>query len=294
MPKALVLGGASGLLGQALVSALNARGWETACLGRSDGDLFDPAFLARKIAEIAPDAVFNTIAWTQVDDAEDNEAGAMRVNRALPDSLARIISGMPGVWLGHFSTDFVFSGYRSDPFTEDSVPNPINVYGKTKLAGEEAIRKILPDRSCIIRTAWLFGPGRKNFVDTIINACKKRDTVSVVDDQLGSPTYTHDLAQWSAELAEKKATGIFHAVNSGQASWCELATEAIGLVSGPCRVTPIASSEWPQKAKRPSNSSLDNARLSAFLGKKPRCWHQALRDYIFSAYESGQSEGEER
>lgn len=283
MPKALVLGGESGLLGQALVAELETRGWETASLGRADGDILNPQFLAERIDAATPDIVFNTIAWTQVDDAEDNPDGAMRVNRALPDSLARIISGHPDIWLGHFSTDFVFSGYRSDPFDETATPNPINVYGKTKLAGEQAIMQILPERSCIIRTAWLFGPGRKNFVSTILQAAQNRSSLNVVDDQLGSPTYTPDVAQWSVDLAERRATGIFHAVNSGQASWCELAEEAIQLVSSLCRVAPIPSSEWPQKAKRPSNSSLDNAKLAAFLGKKPRCWQQALRDYIFGA-----------
>lgn len=284
MPKALVSGGASGLLGKALVRELAAQQWEVECLGREDGDLLNPDFLSERLHQSRPDAVFNTVAWTQVDDAEDQPEAAMAVNRALPDSLARIISGMPDVWLGHFSTDFVFSGYHTEPFRETSTPNPINVYGKTKQAGEEAVLRLLPERSCIIRTAWLFGPGRRNFVDTILAACRRRDTVSVVDDQLGSPTYTPDLAKWSVELAKKRATGIFHAVNSGQASWCELATEAIQMVSGPCRVLPISSAEWPQKARRPSNSSLDNGKLAEFLGKKPRCWHQALRDYLFSEY----------
>lgn len=281
MPKALVLGGESGLLGQALVAELGARGWMTSTLGRADGDILNPAFLAEQIERAKPDIVFNTIAWTQVDDAEDNPDGAMRVNRALPDSLARIISAHPDIWLGHFSTDFVFSGYRSDPFDETATPNPVNVYGKTKLAGEQAILKILPDRSCIIRTAWLFGPGRKNFVDTILKAAQNQGSLKVVDDQLGSPSYTPDVAQWSVTLAEKRATGIYHAVNSGQASWCELAEESIQLVSSLCRVVPIPSSEWPQKAKRPSNSSLDNSKLAACIGKRPRCWQQALRDYIF-------------
>lgn len=290
MPKALVLGGASGLLGKALVSVLKRAGWETESLGRLDGDLLDPGFLKERLAASAPDAVFNTVAWTQVDDAEDQPEAAMAVNRALPDSLARILSGMPGVWLGQFSTDFVFSGYHTQPFSEANTPNPVNVYGKTKRAGEEAVLQLLPERACVIRTAWLFGPGRKNFVDTILAACQKKDRLGVVDDQTGSPTYTFDLAQWSLALAEKKATGIWHAVNSGQASWCELATEAVQLLSAPCHVTPISSSEWPQKAKRPSNSSLDNSKLAAFLGKKPRCWHQALRDYLFSEYEAGGKE----
>lgn len=290
MPKALILGGASGLVGKALVREMAARGWETGCLGRTDGDLLDPDFLESRIDDFEPEVVFNTVAWTQVDDAEDHPEEAMAVNRSIPDALARIISSRPSIWLGQFSTDFVFSGYNSQPFTEKNAPNPANVYGKTKLAGEEAALGILPDRACVIRTAWLFGPDRKNFVDTILKAGQEKNSLNVVTDQLGSPTYTLDLAQWSAELAEKRASGIFHAVNSGQASWCELAGEALHLASSLCRVQPISSAEWPQKAARPANSSLDNSKLGDFLGKKPRCWHQALREYVFSKVESATRE----
>lgn len=286
MAKALVLGGATGLLGRPLMAALKAKGWETSPLGRADGDISNPDFLKEAIERIRPDVIFNTIAWTQVDDAEDNPDEAMRINRGLPTALCRILQGTPGIWLGQFSTDFVFSGYHAEPFNEENVPNPVSVYGKTKLAGEEAVLTLLPERGCVIRTAWLFGPGKKNFVDTILSACKKKDSLSVVDDQLGSPTYTLDVASWSVKLAEERKTGIWHAVNSGQASWCELATEAIQLGSGLCKIVPISSREWPQKARRPSNSSLDNAKLAKFLGKRPRCWGQALRDYLFSEYEN--------
>ena len=203
---------------------------------------------------------------------------------ALPDALARVLKALGRGHLVHFSTDFVFSGPHQTPWREDDAPHPAGVYGRTKLAGEEAVLRVLPERSCVVRTAWLFGPGRKNFVDTILAACQKRDAISVVHDQFGSPTYSLDLAQWSASLAEKEATGIWHAVNSGQASWCELACEAIALTAGPCRLEPIASSQWPQKAQRPVYSVLDTSKLSEFLGKKPRPWPQALRDFLFSEY----------
>ncbi|MBD5552936.1 MAG: dTDP-4-dehydrorhamnose reductase [Desulfovibrio sp.] len=290
MAKALVLGGATGLLGKTLVRTLNDRGWETNTLGREEGDLLNPEFLRDRLEWYAPDVVVNTVAWTQVDAAEDDPDGAMAVNRSLPDALARIISGMPQVWLGQISTDFVFSGYHTEPFRETDTPNPCNTYGKTKLAGEQAVLSILPDRGCVIRTAWLFGPGRDNFVDKILNLSKTRDVLKVVDDQLGSPTYTVDAALWIAMLAENRATGIWHAVNSGQASWCELATEAVQLTPGLCRVLPIPSSQWPQKAKRPANSGLDNARLAEMLGKKPRCWHQALREHVLREYADARRE----
>lgn len=283
MAKALVLGGATGLLGQALTAELTHRGWEVATLGRKDGNLLDPQFLQASVDATQPDVIFNTVAWTAVDDAEDHPDEAGLLNRTLPDSLARIVATGNG-FLVQISTDFIFGGRNDSPRKETDKPHPASVYASTKLAGEQAVMTILPERSCIVRTAWLFGPGRKNFVDTIIAACKKRDAINVVHDQVGSPTYTRDLAQWCAILAEKRANGIWHAVNSGQASWCDLACEAVSLAGESCRVEPIKSSQWPQKATRPAFSVLDNTKLATLLGKPPRPWTQALRDYIFSAY----------
>lgn len=290
MPKALVLGGGTGLLGKALMNALADAGWAATPLGRQDGDIMDPDFMRDVIEHAKPDAVFNAIAWTQVDAAEDNPEGAMSLNRALPDTLARILSAHKSSWLVHFSTDFVFSGSGTTPRKESDEPAPQSVYGQTKLEGEKAVLRVLPDRSCIIRTAWLFGPGKGNFIETILNACQKRESINVVDDQFGSPTYTPDLAEWSVALAARRANGIWHGVNSGRSTWCELASEAVQLAQASCRVLPITSAEWPQKARRPAYSVLDNSKLSEFLGQKPRPWQKAVRDYIFSSYQAMQKE----
>ncbi len=284
MPKALVLGGATGLLGKSLMATLASAGWESQSLGRENGRLPDLDFLRSELEAANADVIFNTIAWTQVDAAEDNPEEALEVNRTFADGLARIIAAMDKGHLVHYSTDFVFSGQHAEPWRETDTPCPASVYGKTKLEGEKAVLGLLPQRSCVVRTAWLFGPGRKNFVRTILDICKKQDTVQVVTDQIGSPTYAPDLALWSIPLAEKRATGIWHAVNSGHASWCELASEAALLANVPARIVPIRSEQWPQKATRPVNSVLDNTKLSEFIGKKPRCWPQALRDYIFGCY----------
>ena len=284
MTKALVLGGATGLLGQALMRVLQAHGWQAEALGRADGNLLELDFLEEQLSQRKPDVVFNTVAWTQVDDAEDHAEEALLFNRTLPDALARLLARQEKGFLVHYSTDFVFSGKHTTAWKEDDTPTPASVYGSTKLAGEEAVLSALPDRACVVRTAWLFGPGRRNFVDVILAACHKRDAISVVHDQYGSPTYSLDLAQWSLALAEQRVTGIWHAVNSGQASWCELAAEAIALNSGPCRLEPITSEQWPQKAVRPKFSVLDNSKLAALLGRSPRPWPQALREYLFSEY----------
>lgn len=282
--RALVLGGRTGLLGQALVRVLEARQWETHCFGREDGDMQDTSILHEALEKIEPDVVFNTVAWTQVDAAEDDEKGALLWNRTLPANLARLVKDSSRL-LVHYSTDFVFSGESAEPYTEHDEPSPLSVYGAGKLAGEQAVLETAPDNACVLRSAWLFGPGRKNFISSILDACRKRDAISVVHDQVGSPTYTLDLALWSAMLAEKRATGLFHAVNGGRASWCELACEAVSISERPCRVDPISSSQWPQKAVRPKNSVLATGRLSALLGVTPRPWPQALRDYLFKEYQ---------
>ena len=283
MPKALVLGGATGLLGRALTRMLSEEGWEVETLGRADGDVTDAAFLAKRLAKSAADVVFNAVAWTGVDDAEERPEQAHLLNRALPDTLAHILKSMGRGHLVHFSTDFVFSGQGEHAWREEDEPAPASVYGLTKLAGERAVLTTLPDRACVLRTAWLFGPGRKNFVRTILHKSRTADNVRVVFDQTGSPTYTLDLARWSVALAEKRAIGIWHAVNSGRANWAELAAEAIALAGGACQVIPVTSEQWPQKARRPVWSVLDATKLGLFLGRPPRPWAQALRDYLHNA-----------
>ena len=278
-PKALVLGGHTGLLGKALMDALNLASWHATPLGRQDGQILDMNFLARKIKRIAPDVIFNTIAWTQVDLAEEHPSEAMAMNRGLVSSLVHSIGGS-SIRLVQYSTDFVFDGAKQTPYTTEDVPKPRSVYGMTKLAGEQALGALPPEQYCIVRTAWLFGPGRKNFVSTILDACRKRDSIDVVHDQTGSPTYTRDLAQWSLKLAELEASGLFHAVNGGQASWCDLACEAISLAEAQCRVNPISSAQWQQKAKRPHFSVLNTDRL-ALMDIVPRPWPLALREYLY-------------
>jgi dTDP-4-dehydrorhamnose reductase len=282
-PKALVLGGHTGLLGQALMDALNSSAWHATSLGRQDGQILNAKFLARKIKGIAPDVIFNAIAWTQVDLAEDHPAEAMALNRDFVSSLAYSIKGTP-IRLIQYSTDFVFDGAKQTPYAIEDAPKPESVYGRTKLAGELALGALPPEQYCIMRTAWLFGPGRKNFVSTILDACRKRDSIDVVHDQTGSPTYTRDLAQWSLTLAQLEASGIFHAVNGGQASWCDLACESVNLAEAPCRVNPISAAQWQQKAIRPSFSVLDTSRLTQTTNIVPRPWPQALREYLYREY----------
>lgn len=281
MTKALVLGGATGLLGQAVVAEAARKNWDVRSLGRQDGDITDIKFLSEKINEFDPDIIFNTIAWTDVEGAEDKPEEARALNRCFPNALACCVAGRKKGFLVHYSTDYVFTGNYGTPFKEGETPRPSQMYGQTKLEGEETVLSILPNDSCVIRTAWLFGPGRKNFISTILSLCRQKDSLTVVDDQTGSPTYTLDLADWSLRLAEKRACGIWHGVNSGHATWCELAGEAAALAQMDCAINPIPSTMRPQKAKRPAFSILDNSKLANFLGQPPRPWQKALRDYLY-------------
>ena len=285
-PLALVLGGGTGMLGQALVNAALSRGWNVRTLGRENGPVTDPAFLEDALGRMNPDYIFNGIAYTAVDLAESEKEKACALNRTFPSLLGGMTRGS-SAHLIHFSTDFVFNGKKRTPYTEEDSPDPLNVYGASKLAGEQALAALDLPNCCVIRTAWLFGPGRRNFVSVMLDLASREDTrnsITVVHDQVGSPTYTVDLADMSLELATRRASGILHAVNAGQASWCELAAEAIELINPDVRIQPIPSEQWPQKAKRPSYSVLSTSRLTELTGITPRPWPQALRDYVFGIY----------
>jgi dTDP-4-dehydrorhamnose reductase len=279
-PKAVVLGGRTGLLGQALVADLTRAGWQVEAHGREDADVHDSAALEKYICSHAPDVLFNAVAYTQVDKAEEEQDAAMRLNKSLPALLGRLAC-TGNMHLVHYSTDFVFNGRKETPYTEDDETAPQSIYGLSKLAGEQVLLQMNLPRLTIIRSSWLFGPGRGNFVQTILGLCETRQEITVVHDQVGSPTYTPDLAAGSRLLVEKGGTGLFHLSNGGQATWCELAAEAVSLAQKPCQVRPIPSAAYPQRATRPAYSVLDCSRFTGITGIKPRPWIQALREYIF-------------
>ncbi len=286
-PGILVLGGASGLLGQALVHAATIGGYPVTAAARDDFDPMDAGSVAALIDRHNPGIICNTIAYTQVDKAEEEPDEARNLNRLFPRILGRVVKERPSISLLHCSTDFVFNGRKNEPYTEADEPDPLNVYGRSKLEGENALLELQLEKLCIVRTAWLFGPGKKNFVSTILGLCGSGKSLNVVHDQIGSPTYTVDLAAYCLHLLEAGGRGIFHVVNSGRASWCELASEAIRLAQLECSVTPIPSSGYPQKAARPAFSALDCSRFTEVTGITPRSWGQALADYIFTTAHEG-------
>ncbi|MDY0225931.1 MAG: dTDP-4-dehydrorhamnose reductase [Desulfomicrobium apsheronum] len=281
MKSAVVLGGKTGLLGQALCMALSRRGWTVNAPGRDELDLFERPSVEEYLARTAATVLFNTVAYTKVDQAEDEPAEASRLNRQLPLVLGKAVRNA-GVALVHYSTDFVFNGRKTSPYAPGDQPAPGSVYGQTKLQGERELLALDLPSLLIIRTSWLFGPCKTNFVTRILELAATRPELSVVHDQIGSPSYTPDLAAGSLALLDKGATGIFHLANAGQASWCELATEAVRGADLACRIKPIPSSEYPQKACRPAYSVLDLSAFTAVTGIAPRPWLQALREFLFS------------
>lgn len=269
--------GATGMLGQEVVAAARGRGHRVAALGRRDLDIRDEDGIEAAFRIHTPSVVVNCAAWTAVDDAESRERAAHEVNAVAPRLLAAACA-RHGARLVHVSTDYVFSGQAVLPYGEHDEAEPWTAYGRTKLAGEQAVLALLPG-AAVVRTAWLYGAGGRNFVTTMLRAVAEGDTVDVVDDQRGQPTWTADLADRLVAVGESRsASGVFHATNSGETSWYELAREVFTLAGAdPRRVRPTTSAALMRPARRPAFSVLGDGR-SHELGLKPlRPWRDALR-----------------
>ena len=243
--------GATGMLGTDLVTLLRDRGHEVTSATRSIVDLTDSVSVLELVRE--HDVVVNCAAWTAVDDAEQHEAEALVANAEIPGVLAGAVA-QTGAWLVQLSTDYVFDGSARTPYPEDTPPCPTSAYGRTKAAGEEAVRAMLPDRSLVVRTAWLYGAHGSCFPKTIARLVRERGSVAVVTDQVGQPTWTMDVADLVVQLVKAEApAGIYHATSAGQCSWWEFA-RAVIVSAGldPDLATPTASAAFPRPAPRPT------------------------------------------
>jgi len=276
----VLITGAGGMLGRDLLPVLAARtGLEVDAARRAALDVTDPAAVERVVGGY--DVVVNCAAWTAVDDAEAREGAAFAVNAAGPANLARACA-WTGAWLLHVSTDYVFRGDAGEPYAEDAPLAPRSAYGRTKAAGEWAVRAELPDRHWILRTAWLYGVHGANFVRTMARREREQPGVDVVDDQRGQPTWTADLALRIADVLTVGApAGTYHATSSGQASWFDLA-RAVFAARGadPDRVHPVPSAAFDRPAPRPAWSVLGHRRWSD-AGLAPiRPWREALDEAL--------------
>lgn len=225
-----------------------------------------------------PEVLVHLAAWTDVDGCEGDPDRAHRVN-AEGARVAAAEAERAGAAVLLVSTDYVFPGTGRTPYREDDVPAPAGVYGQSKLAGEEAVKQAAVQWT-VVRSAWLYGPGGRNFVDTVVGLARDRERVPVVDDQTGSPTFSADLAAGLLQLIEARVRGTVHLANGGAATWFSLAREAVGLAGGePERIVPASTAEVGRPAPRPAYSVLDTARAAAH-GVHLRAWPEALAAYI--------------
>jgi dTDP-4-dehydrorhamnose reductase len=270
--------GSGGMLGRDLVAAVEAAGDEVLGRTRRQLDVTDEAAVRAALRDSRPDVVVNCAAWTAVDDAEAHENEALAVNGTGAAHLAAACAA-GGARLVHMSTDYVFGGDASRPYAEHDATGPRTAYGRTKLAGEQAVLRLLPRSGYVLRTAWLYGAHGPNFVSTMIRLERERPTVDVVDDQRGQPTWTADVAgQIIALVGSAGAPGIYHATSSGEASWFELAREVFGLLGAdPSRVRPTTSSAFPRPAPRPGYSVLGHDGWASAGIEPIGDWRTALR-----------------
>jgi dTDP-4-dehydrorhamnose reductase len=271
----LLVTGAGGQLGADLLRA--GGGVQVVGLSRAELDIGDPAAVEKAVVDVAPDVVLNAAAYTAVDAAETDEATAALINAEAPATLARVCA-LHDAGLVHVSTDYVFAGDATAPYEVDAPTGPTSAYGRTKLAGERAVRELLPERSWVVRTAWVYGESGPNFVRTMVKLAGIKDTLDVVDDQRGSPTWSRDLAAGLLALAQHRpAPGVYHCTNAGETTWYGLARavfEEIG--ADPERVRPTTTDRFPRPAPRPAYSVLSGAAWTAAGLPAPRPWRDAL------------------
>ena len=285
----LLVAGAGGQLGADLLRVLAGGPHEVVGLTRAELDGADPAAVEKAVVDVRPDVVLNAAAYTAVDAAEADEAAAAAVNADGPANLARVCAlhgeragrAGGGTRLVHVSTDYVFAGDASAPYEVDAPTGPRSAYGRTKLAGERAVRELLPERSWVVRTAWVYGETGGNFVKTMVRLAGERDTVDVVDDQPGSPPWSRDLAAGLVALATSAEgtvpPGTYHCTNAGSTTWCGLARAVFAeLGADPARVRPTSTAAVPRPAPRPAYSVLSDASWRAAGLPPARPWQDAL------------------
>ncbi len=273
--KVLVTG-ANGQLGYDVVKELQIQNIECCGATRKDFDIVDFEATEKFITNYMPDVAIHCAAYTAVDKAEDEQGLCYLVNASATENIAQICKKIDAKMV-YISTDYVFDGTKDGFYEVDDKPKPVNVYGRTKLLGEQAVQKIL-NKYFIIRISWVFGEHGNNFVKTMLKLGKERKELNVVADQYGSPTYTADLAPLLIEMIKTDKYGVYHATNEGVCSWAEFAEEIFKLAGMNVKVNHITTAEYPTKAKRPLNSRLSKVKIkNNFYSLSP--WKVALEKY---------------
>lgn len=275
--KVLVTG-TKGQLGYDVVNELEKRGHTAVAVDIEEMDITDAVSVERVITEAEVEAVIHCAAYTAVDAAEDNVEICRRVNAEGTKNIAKVCKKLD-LKMIYISTDYVFDGEGERPWEPDDERHPLNVYGQTKYEGELAVEKYL-EKYFIVRIAWVFGVNGKNFIKTMLKLSEIHEELNVVDDQVGSPTYTYDLAVLLVDMVESDKYGRYHATNEGLCTWYEFAKEIFRQAGVEVKVNPVTSDMFPAKAKRPKNSRMSKEKLDANGFHRLPTWQDALERYL--------------
>ncbi len=275
--KVLVTG-AKGQLGQDILCLLEDQPWEVFGFGREELDITNEEKVSEKVLSIKPDIIIHTAAYTQVDQAESDEEIAFKVNAEGTKYLAQAAEAV-GAKFCYVSTDYVFDGTKNEPYKVDDQTNPQTVYGRSKLVGEQYTQKYC-SKSYIVRTSWVFGLYGNNFVKTMLRLAKEKKELGVVHDQVGSPTYTTDLASFIINLVQSDKYGIYHGSNSGVCSWYEFAKEVFKQSNIEIVVNPLTTKDFPRPAARPKYSVLNKGMIEENGFESFQDWKEALKDFL--------------
>lgn len=274
----ILVAGANGQLGQELVQQLKQADVELFAFTKTELDICNLAIVQQVVQEIQPHVIINAAAFTKVDLAETEQDLAFAVNAYGQRNLA-VAAEQVGAKVCYVSTDYVFDGEAQSPYEEHALVNPIGVYGKSKYAGEQ-LTQTVSSKYFIVRTAWVYGEYGPNFVKTMLRLAAERDELGVVSDQIGSPTYTVDLAAFILELVQTEKYGIYHCTNSGQCSWYEFAQAIFEESNLQIKVNPLTTAQYPTPAKRPSYSVLSDRALRVNGFTPIRHWRDGLKAFL--------------
>ena len=274
----ILVTGSTGQLGSDIVKELLKRGYSTLSPNRSEFNLCSEDSIRNYILNSNCEAIVHCAAYTQVDKAEDEKDLCIKINATATKHIVKCakILDIPMIYI---STDYVFDGTKDGEYTENDETNPINIYGESKLAGEKYVQEIL-DKYYIVRTSWVFNINGKNFIETMLRLSKANNQLSIVNDQIGSPTYTKDLSRLLVDMLETSKYGLYHATNEGYCSWYEFANTIFKLANINIDIRAINSNEYASRAKRPLNSKLSKDKLIEYGFKPLPHWEDALKDYL--------------
>lgn len=274
----ILVTGYSGQLGYDVVLEGKKRGYEMIGVGHKELDITQEEHVQTYVHTVKPDAIIHCAAYTAVDHAEDDKETCFDVNVNGTKYLAAAAKGMDAKFI-YISTDYVFEGTGTEPFTEEDAANPVGYYGLTKYEGEKAVQSLL-DKYFIVRISWVFGINGNNFIKTMLRLAETRDELNVVGDQYGSPTYTFDLAKLLVEMVETEKYGVYHASNEGLTTWADFAKAIFQLAGKKVKVNSITTEEYPTKAVRPKNSRMSKDKLEKNGFNRLPAWQDAVKRYI--------------